>query len=63
MIVLLVNLIILLVVMGLIYWLVTLIPLPEPFPNIIRVLAIIACVLVVLGVLFGGVGVSAIRLR
>lgn len=59
----LISLIILLILLGLIYWLITLIPLPEPFPNIIRVLVIVACVLLVLGVLFGGVSVPSLHLR
>ncbi len=46
------NLILFLVVIGLLWWLVTLIPMPHPFPLIIRVLFIILAVLCVLSVLF-----------
>lgn len=37
-----------LVVGGLIYWMITLLPLPEPFPTVIRVVVIIAIVLFLL---------------
>lgn len=40
----LVSLIIGIIVLGLVYWLVTLIPLPDPFPTIIKVLFIIIAV-------------------
>ena len=44
----LVTLIVYLVLLGLVYWLVSLIPLPSPFPEIIRVLFIILAVVAVL---------------
>ena len=43
-----------LVIAGLIYWVITLLPLPEPFPTIIRVVVIIAVVVYLLRLL--GVG-------
>ena len=56
---LLIHIVIVLVVLGLLYWLLTLIPLPEPFPRIIQVVVIVIAVLYVLSVLlpyagFGG---------
>lgn len=53
----LISLIATLIVAGLIYWLITLIPLPSPFPEIIRVVVIIAVVLYLLqflGIIGGG---------
>ena len=52
-----ITLIVYLIVLGLLYWLVSLIPLPDPFGQIERVLFIILAVLVVLsafGVVSGG---------
>lgn len=43
-----VSLIVSLIVLGLLYWLVSLIPIPSPFPEIIKVIFIILAVLVVL---------------
>lgn len=48
-----ISLIATIVVLGLLYWLVTLIPLPAPFPNIVAVLFIILAVLIILEALFG----------
>lgn len=42
-----ISLIIFLIILGLGYWLVTLIPLPDPFPVIIRVVFIILAILAV----------------
>ena len=60
----LLNLILFLVILGVLWWLITLIPLPHPFPVIIQVLFVILAVLAVLNVLFGLslLGVSVPRL-
>jgi hypothetical protein len=52
------NVIVVLVVCGLLYWILTLIPLPAPFPQIIRVVVIVAVVLYLLSVFlpFTGMG-------
>jgi len=42
------SLLISVILLGLLYWLVSLIPLPSPFPQVVRVLFIILLVLVVL---------------
>lgn len=42
-----------LVIAGLVYWLITLLPLPAPFPTVIRVVVIVALVLYLLGLLLG----------
>ena len=63
----LISIVVLLVVCGLVYYLITLLPLPAPFPLIIKVVVIIALILVLLdytGVLGGGIGCgSGLRLR
>lgn len=46
---LLINLIIWGIVLGLIYWLVMLLPIPDPFKRFIQVAFILICILVLLG--------------
>lgn len=48
-----ISLVVTLVVLGLLFYLVTLIPMAEPFPTIIRVVAIIIAVLLVVNTLLG----------
>ena len=58
------TLIVYLVVIGLLWWLTTLLPLPAPFPLIIQVLFVIAAILLLLGA-FGilpGLTVPRVRL-
>lgn len=43
-----ISLVISLVVLGLVYWAVSFIPLPDPFPTIIKVLFIIIAVILLL---------------
>jgi hypothetical protein len=52
------QIIVVLVVCGLLYWILTLIPLPAPFPQIIKVVVIVGVVLYLLSVLlpFAGMG-------
>jgi len=49
----LIDLIIFAVVAGLIYWLLTLLPIPEPFKNVVMVAFILICIVWLLGVMFG----------
>ena len=54
-----------LIIIGLLYWLVSLIPLPAPFPQIVQVLFILLAVLAVLsafGIVGGGLALPHIRL-
>lgn len=44
-----VTLIVTLVVLGLLFWLLTLLPLPDPFPTILKVVFILIAIYVVLG--------------
>jgi cation transporter-like permease len=52
---LLIAIIVFAIVGGLLYWLVTLLPLPDPFAKIIQVAVVLICILVVLGIAFGGI--------
>lgn len=52
------NVIVVLVVCGLLYWILTLIPLPAPFPQIIKVVVIVAVVLYLLSVFLPLAGMS-----
>ncbi len=58
---LLITLIIFCIIAGLIYYLLTLLPLPQPFKNIIMVAFICILILVLLGWLFGGVDMPRLR--
>lgn len=51
---LLVNLLILALIMGLCYWVITIIPLPEPFKTVVMVVFGIICVIVLISLLVGG---------
>ena len=59
----LISLAVFCIVAGLIYWLVMQLPIPEPFAMIVKVCAIVICILLVLGVLFGGVSVPHINIH
>ena len=56
------GLLIVIIVLGLIYWLLTLLPLPAPFKTVALVIFIIICILVLLGMI-GVVHVGDIRIR
>lgn len=60
---LLITVIVFCIIGGLLYYLVSLLPLPAPFPQVIRVCVILICVLLLLGILFGGVPLPALNLR
>lgn len=58
------GLLVFVIVMGLIYWVVSLLPLPEPFHKIALVIIVVICLLYLLGLLFGmAPGFPAMRLR
>ena len=63
MIMLLFHVIIVLIVLGLLYWLATLIPLPAPFPRIIQVVFVIIAALYLISVLLPLSGMSGPLLR
>ena len=56
------TLIVYLIVIGLVYWLVSFLPLPAPFGTMVRVLFIVLAVLAVLSA-FGIIGGGLPRLR
>lgn len=58
----LISLVVFLVVLGLVWWLTTLLPLPAPIAQIIQVLFIILAILCLLGVLTGHMPIPALRL-
>lgn len=50
---LLFSILVMVIVLGLIYWVVTLLPLPEPFKQIAIVIVVVVCLLYLLSMLFG----------
>lgn len=59
---LLFTIIVFCIVAGLLFWLVTMLPLPEPFPAVIRVCVVVMLILILLGAVFGGINIPRIRL-
>lgn len=47
------QLLVMVIVLGLIYWIVTLLPLPAPFKNVALVIILVICLLYLLAILFG----------
>jgi hypothetical protein len=41
------------IVLGLVYWIVTLLPIPEPFKKVALVIFLVICLLYLLSLLFG----------
>ncbi len=60
---LLITLIIFCVVAGLIYYLITLLPLPAPFPMIIKIAVILILILLLLSVFSGHLNLESLRFR
>lgn len=58
----LISLLVFVIVMGLIYWLLTMLPLPEPFKKVALVIFIIICILILLNMI-GVVNIGDIRIR
>jgi hypothetical protein len=52
----LIQLLVAVIVIGLIYWLLTLLPIPQPFKNIVTVIVVIICILWLLS--FSGLLIS-----
>jgi hypothetical protein len=46
----------LIIVLGLIYWIITILPIPEPFKKIVLVIIAVICLLYLLSLLFGMAG-------
>lgn len=58
---LLITIIVFCIIAGLIYYLLQLLPLAQPFKNVIMIAFILICILVLLGWLFGGVDMPRLR--
>jgi hypothetical protein len=50
------SLLVLVIVLGLVYWVVTMLPIPEPFRQIALVIIVVICLLYLLSMLFGMAG-------
>lgn len=46
------SILIMVIVLGLVYWVVTMLPIPDPFKKIALVIIVVICLLYLLGVLF-----------
>lgn len=57
----LLTLIVFCIVGGLLYWLVTMLPIPDPFRTVMIVAVILIFILVLLGFLFGGIDLPRMR--
>lgn len=47
------SILVMVIVMGLIYWIITLLPLPQPFKQVAIVIVLVICLLYLLSMLFG----------
>jgi hypothetical protein len=50
---LLISLLILVLVISIIFWVLTMIPIPQPFANIVKVILVLICLIYLLGMLPG----------
>lgn len=57
------SLIVTVIVLGLLYWVVSLIPLPPPFPTVVKVLFIIILVFILLGALGVSSNISPVGIK
>jgi len=60
---LLVTIIVIALIFGLVWWVLGQMPLPEPFRMVINVVLGLICILVLLGLVFGGINLPSINLR
>ena len=60
---LLVTILVLVLIGGVLWWVVSLIPLPAPFGTVVQVVLGLIFVLVLLGVIFGGISVPLVGVR
>jgi hypothetical protein len=59
---LLVYVLVLCIVFGLIFWLLQMLPLPAPWGQVVQVVAGIICILILLGLVFGGISVPRLSM-
>jgi len=50
---LLFSLLIMVIILGLVWWIISILPLPEPMKQIVTVILAVICLLYLLGLLFG----------
>jgi len=55
---LLVNLLILVLILGVVWWVISLFPLPEPFPRVVQVIFVVIVLLILIDFLTGVAGVG-----
>lgn len=60
---LLVSILVLLIIGGLIYWVLGMLPLPAPVMQIAKVVLAVILILILVGMLFGGVPMPHLNLR
>ena len=60
---LLVYILVLILVLGLVYWILQQLPIPEPFGMIVKVVIGLIAVVLLLSILFGGINVPTLRLN
>lgn len=58
---LLVTVLVLVLIGGVVWWILTLVPLPEPFGKIAQIVVALIFVLVLLGVVFGQISIPVLR--
>ena len=58
---LLFTLLIYLLILGVVYWVITLLPLPAPFKTVAMVVFAILVIVLLFGLLTGGLGLPALR--
>jgi len=60
----LITFLIVIIILGLIWWVTTVLPLPEPFPRIVQVVVVVVGALIIIYMLLGLIGqVPAVSLR
>ena len=55
---LLISLLVFALVAGLIYWLLTILPIPEPFRKFVMAVFVVLCIIWLIGTFFGGFPMS-----
>jgi len=50
------SVLVMIIILGLIYWVISILPIPDPFRQIALVIIVVVCLLYLLGMLFGMTG-------
>jgi len=50
------SVLVMIIILGLIYWVISILPIPDPFRQIALVIIVVVCLLYLLGMLFGMAG-------